>query len=1137
MDNAMSISNPQNNHQFPQEQTLNINVDPQPVASSSEEPAKRRPGRPKGSTKKTLLGTPTPSPAKAKRPVGRPRKDGLPAGSVASSKKREKAASSTFFLPAPPADSNFQGVPYPQPMSMYPTPVPQFVSAPVLQIDPSLTGDEWATLARNDANAFLTTLLAALAAPNPVSTAGPSVEESFKSHLASLAPNQNQVHPIPSLYSILKTFWLPSSPAYFSLTASAGAAARIPSEHRFLYWDPLPLVFNGIACPTCSTPLLNKGRISSGPVKVYDIEKPFFIIGCEYVCKSPQCTTPATPEGRKFASTDSSIFRALPPKLKDEFPAKLLYDNTDAGSGPNIWNWKALGVSWSLWNMVHGALRSGLKKEVILHLIHSIQHGVPDLDALGRETQEDEDISLDENEDHSQQQQQVPPQPAPTGDQSNAPSHSLENGEAGVGTFSDAYSNAWKENTAVAENTVKSPPPPPPATAQPAPSGSNAVPPTQAFPYPYPFGAYAYMSPHTIVNGQMVLTSPPPQVGSSASAHSRASIPVIANLLSKFMTDAQQVAIKAFRAFTNQQTDWERAKKRLNREMYVWRRLRHPNIAEFYGVALQFDIRPCIVMKWYKNGTAREYLKTYPEYRMAMVRDIALGLVYLHTFQPPIVHGDLKGCNALVTDDGQAVLADFSLSKAIEELTEPTGFTTSGHGGNVRWIAPELLFDQAEDEKGELDENYATRTRKSDVWSFGCVAYEVGVYFDEVERTSGPTKYVPRSVQVDLEAGVCGKIKSGKLGALFRPDTFLNAELGAGNNWAKGYYTEGAELVDSILDVVRKQTESCDALQGFQVLQSLGGGTGAGLGSLLLSKLREEYPDRMVSTYSIFPSPKVSETVVEPYNALLSIHQLVDNADLTFCIDNEALYDICVKTMKITNPEFDHLNNIIAKVMCGVSTSLRFPGQLNGDLRKLGMNLIPFPRNGLYVQLHFLMPSYAPMYNAAASSYEKNSVAELTKALFDRKNLLVACDPRFGRYLTAATIFRGKIASREAEYAVRDLQVKDSQHFVEWIPDNVSVSLVTVPPVGQTQAAVALSNSTSIQEVFKRTLGVFAAMYKRRAFLHWYTGEGMDVMEFSEAESNIQDLIAEYQQYQEAIADDEGGDEEEAYGEEEEAEQ
>jgi tubulin beta len=75
-------------------------------------------------------------------------------------------------------------------------------------------------------------------------------------------------------------------------------------------------------------------------------------------------------------------------------------------------------------------------------------------------------------------------------------------------------------------------------------------------------------------------------------------------------------------------------------------------------------------------------------------------------------------------------------------------------------------------------------------------------------------------------------------------DNFVFGQSGAGNNWAKGHYTEGAELVDSVLDVVRKEAESCDCLQGFQITHSLGGGTGAGMGTLLISKIREEYPDR-----------------------------------------------------------------------------------------------------------------------------------------------------------------------------------------------------------------------------------------------------------------------------------------------------
>ncbi len=104
-------------------------------------------------------------------------------------------------------------------------------------------------------------------------------------------------------------------------------------------------------------------------------------------------------------------------------------------------------------------------------------------------------------------------------------------------------------------------------------------------------------------------------------------------------------------------------------------------------------------------------------------------------------------------------------------------------------------------------------------------------------------------------------------------------------------------MVDSVLDVVRKEVEGCDCLQGFQMVHSLGGGTGGGMGTLLLSKIREEYPDRMMCTFSVIPSPLVSDTLVEPYNAVLSIHQLVENADQVFCMDNEALYSTFFRTL------------------------------------------------------------------------------------------------------------------------------------------------------------------------------------------------------------------------------------------------
>ena len=135
---------------------------------------------------------------------------------------------------------------------------------------------------------------------------------------------------------------------------------------------------------------------------------------------------------------------------------------------------------------------------------------------------------------------------------------------------------------------------------------------------------------------------------------------------------------------------------------------------------------------------------------------------------------------------------------------------------------------------------------------------------------------------------------------------------------------------------------------GFQITHSLGGGTGAGMGTLLISKIREEYPDRMMCTYSVVPSPKVSDTVVEPYNATLSVHQLVENSDETFCIDNEALYDIHFRTLKLANPHYNDLNHLVSIVMSGLTTCLRFPGQLNSDLRKLAVNMGELSLNLFY---------------------------------------------------------------------------------------------------------------------------------------------------------------------------------------------
>ena len=151
---------------------------------------------------------------------------------------------------------------------------------------------------------------------------------------------------------------------------------------------------------------------------------------------------------------------------------------------------------------------------------------------------------------------------------------------------------------------------------------------------------------------------------------------------------------------------------------------------------------------------------------------------------------------------------------------------------------------------------------------------------------------------------------------------------------------------------------------------------------------------------------QVSDTVVEPYNATLSVHQLVENTDETYCIDNEALYDICFRTLKLTTPTYGDLNHLVSATMSGVTTCLRFPGQLNADLRKLAVNMVPFPR------LHFFMPGFAPLTSRGSQQYRALTVPELTQQMFDAKNMMAACDPRHGRYLTVTSIFRGRMSMK-----------------------------------------------------------------------------------------------------------------------------
>jgi len=180
-----------------------------------------------------------------------------------------------------------------------------------------------------------------------------------------------------------------------------------------------------------------------------------------------------------------------------------------------------------------------------------------------------------------------------------------------------------------------------------------------------------------------------------------------------------QVAIKLLRALSYKGYDEDKARKRLNREVYVWHRLDHQNIVTFLGTSYHMANRPSLILPWFINGSASDYLRLRNPGadRLRLILDVAEGLKYLHTCKPaPIVHGDLKGNNILITDDGRAALSDFGLSQVIGDLVGPTGITPSTQAGPIRWQSPEIVMDVSETSRPQLP---------GDVWSFGCTAYEL----------------------------------------------------------------------------------------------------------------------------------------------------------------------------------------------------------------------------------------------------------------------------------------------------------------------------------------------------------------------------------------------------------------------------
>lgn len=393
---------------------------------------------------------------------------------------------------------------------------------------------------------------------------------------------------------------------------------------------------------------------------------------------------------------------------------------------------------------------------------------------------------------------------------------------------------------------------------------------------------------------------------------------------------------------------------------------------------------------------------------------------------------------------------------------------------------------------------------------------DVGDRKDAFFYQADDNHFIPRSVLIDLEPRVVTSILQSSHGAIYNPENVLIAADGggAGNNWAYGY-SQAQRLEDSILDMIEREAEGADNFEGFMLCHSIAGGTGSGLGSLILERLQDRFPKKLITTYSVFPNTEeVSDVVVQPYNSVLSMRRLTEHADCTILLDNAAVNKIAAEKLHVANPNFAQANQLISTVMAAMTSPIRMPGYFYTDMTSIVSSLAPLKN------CHYAIAGYTPFCADTVDNAKitrKTSVFDVMRRLLQPKNLTASIAPtKKSAYLAIWGVLRGEVDSLDLHKSMQRIRERQLAPFVPWGPAEFNMTVGKNPSVAPSTRVngLLLANHTSVSTLFRKTCEQYDRLRKRNAFMDQYRREALfadNLDEFDIAREVVQSLYDEYQ--------------------------